>query len=380
MNYNTQPKTPLVVNARFLTQKVTGTQRYAINISRELKRLQPETVFLAPPAIDDPQLAAELEVKIIGKRSYRIYHKLKLPANLLWEQINLPLYLARNDKPPCLLNLINLAPYFYKNNFITIHDLTFKLYPEYFSRAFAALYNFLVPRLARRARHIFTDSQHSKSDICKYLNIFPDKVTVVYCAVDMESISDNSQPPYPWPYILAVGALEPRKNIPRLIAAFNKLPDNNDLRLVIVGKSDLKVFSKTSVSEKVQCKHTDKKIPRIIFTGYLEDHKLAILYKHAICFCYPSLYEGFGLPPLEAQTQGCPVIVSDRASLPEVFGDSVLYCNPEDINEIKQNLQTVLNDNNLRQFLIDSGLKNVKRFRWAASALIITKAIVGELQ
>jgi len=364
---------PIAVNARFLTQKVTGTQRYAINISHELKRLQPETVFLAPPAIDDPQLAAELEVKIIGKKSYRIYKKFKLPANLLWEQISLPLYLARNDKP-CLLNLVNLAPYFYKNNFITIHDLTFKLYPEYFSRAFAALYNFLVPRLARRARHIFTDSQHSKSDICKYLNIFPAKVTVVYCAVNMEPISDNSQPPYPWPYILAVGALEPRKNIPRLIAAFNKLEDKN-IRLVIVGKSDSKVFSNTSVSRKALNKHPDEKEPRVIFTGYLEDHKLAILYKHAICFCYPSLYEGFGLPPLEAQTQGCPVIVSDRASLPEVFRDSVLYCDPEDIDDIAKKLQVMVCNEKLRIEFKIAGARNCRNFNWRVSSRKVASLI-----
>lgn len=355
----------IVVNARFLTQKVTGTQRFASNISRELKRLQPETVFLAPPAIDNQQLADELGVKIIGARTYRIYQKLNLPANLLWEQINLPLYLYRVNKP-CLLNLVNMAPYLYKNNIITIHDLAFKLYPECFSSKFAALYNFFIPRLAKRARQIITVSQHSKSDICKYLNVSPDKITIVYNAVNMEPVSD-SLPPYPWPYILAVGALEPRKNISRLINAFNKLPDDS-LHLVIVGKSEPKVFSNSHGSKMEMCMQAVNKKSKIIFTGYLEDHKLTILYKHAICFCYPSLYEGFGLPPLEAQTQGCPVIVSDRASLPEVFGDSALYCNPEDINDIAEKLQTMVGDKKLRAKLKLLGGVNCQRFDWRESA------------
>ena len=356
-------KIPLVVNARFLTQKVTGTQRFAINISRELKLLQPETIFLSPPAIDNQQLANELGAKIIGARSYRTYQKLNLPANLLWEQLNLPLYLLRHGSP-ILLNLVNLAPYFYKNNILTIHDLAFKLFPEYFSKRFAALYNLLIPRLAQRARHIITVSQHSKNDISKHLNIPASKITVAYNAVNLEP-SPNSTRPYPWPYILTVGALEPRKNIPRLIAAFLQLADKN-LRLIIVGKSEPQVFNKVSNLEITNEQQSE--IKRVIFTGYLEDQELANLYTHATCFCYPSLYEGFGLPPLEAQARGCPVIVSNRASLPEVFGDSALYCDPENINDIDRKLQNLIDVMVLRQQLKLAGMKNCHRFRWRQSA------------
>ena len=211
----------IAVNARFLTQPVTGTQRFAINIVRELKQRQPDIIILAPPAVANQQLGTELKVKIIGTRNYRIYEKLHLPANLLWEQLDLPFFLSRHGNP-CLLNLVNVAPYFYNDNIITIHDLAFKLYPEYFSRKFAAFYNFFVPRLAQRAQHIITVSQHSKTDICKHLKIPQDKITVAYNAANLEQSPNNHSSPYPWPYILAVGALEPRKNITRLIAAFRK--------------------------------------------------------------------------------------------------------------------------------------------------------------
>ena len=365
----------IIVNARFLTQKVTGTQRFAINISRELKKLRPDTIFLAPPAILNRDLAAELDVKIIGSLNYRIYQKLHLPANLLWEQINLPKWLKKRGNPP-LLSLVNLAPIFYANNFITIHDLAFRLYPQYFSRRFAFLYNLTVPRLARSAQRIFTVSQYSKKTLVQQLKIPAEKITVSYNAVDTDCwTSLHSQPsPYSWPYILAVGALEPRKNLTRLIAAFQKL-NNDNLRLVIVGSANKEVFKKKNISSP------DNKISptnqqHVVFTGHLTDPQLNALYSHAVCFCYPSLFEGFGLPPLEAQAQGCPVIVSNRTSLPEVFAASALYCNPENINDIKEQLETILKDNKLRQSLITAGYENLKRFSWKKSARIIADTII----
>ena len=367
----------IIVNARFLTQKVTGTQRFAINISRELKKLRPDTVFLAPPAILDHDLAVELDVKTVGSSNYRIYRNLRLPANLLWEQIDLPGWLKKRGNPP-LLNLVNLAPLFYANNFITIHDLAFRLYPQYFSRRFAFLYNLIVPRLARRAQRIFTVSQYSKKTLEQQLKIPAEKITVSYNAVDTNRWTSlkSQHSPYPWPYILAVGALEPRKNLARLIAAFQKL-NNDNLRLVIVGSANKEVFKKEAIySPDKESLSTDKQ--HIIFTGYLADQQLNALYSHAVCFCYPSLYEGFGLPPLEAQAQGCPVIVSNRTSLPEVFATSALYCNPEDINDIQEKLETILNDSRLRQSLITSGHENLNRFSWKKSASIIAEAVINK--
>jgi len=367
----------IIVNARFLTQKVTGTQRFAINICQELKKLRPDTMFLAPPAILNKDLAAELEVKIIGDSNYRIYRKLHLPANLLWEQLDLTRWLRKHGNPP-LLNLANLAPLFYPNNFITIHDLAFLLYPEYFSHSFALLYKLAVPKLARNAQHVFTVSNFSKKDLIQHLHLPEKKITTIYNAVDINSWNcDQAQPhPYPWPYILAVGALEPRKNLARLIAGFIKLNDDN-LHLLIVGDENQEVFNQNSFSAQKN-KLSPNERQRIVFTGYLEDQQLSALYSHAVCFCYPSLYEGFGLPPLEAQAMGCPVIVSDRASLPEVFAESVLYCDPENIDDIKEKLESVLGDDSLRQSLISSGFDNLNRFSWEKSAGIIAETVVGK--
>ena len=356
---------PFAVNARFLTQTVTGTQRFAINISRELKRLQPETIFLSPPDVKNQQVATELKTKIIGTRNYQIYKKLKLPADLLWEQFDLPRYLARHGYPR-LLNLVNLAPYLYTNNIITIHDIVFKLYPEFFSTRFAQFYNFIVPLLARRARHIITVSQHSKSDICNHLLIHPGRVSVVYNAANLKHTTKDQAPPYPWLYILSVGALEPRKNLPRLIAAFQQLADKN-LRLIIVGEGKAHIFKKIldlNSGGKQNLPASD----RIIFTGFLKDQKLINLYTHATVFCYPSLYEGFGLPPLEAQDCGCPILVSNRTSLPEIFGSSAIYCDPENIDDIADKLRTLIEDRELQAKLKTAGKKNSRRFNWNNSA------------
>ncbi len=348
---------PLAVNARFLCQEVTGTQRFAINISRELKKLRPDTIFLAPPDITNLATAQELRPKIIGDKSYRLRKRLGLPASLFWEQYTLPRFLANNGYPR-LLNLVNQAPLPYSNNFITIHDLAFKLHPQFFSRRFSAYYNFMIPRLSRRARHIFTVSRHSKADICRHFLIPGNKLTVIYNATDFEPSEDG--PPCQPPYILSVGSLEPRKNISRLISAFTKL-GRQDIRLVITGKASGKIFREDPLLDASNGRDCGK---NIYFTGYLDDRELARYYTNALLFCYPSLYEGFGLPPLEAQACGCPVLLSDRSALPEVFGDSAIYCDPEDIADIADKLRKLIDDSGLRARLKQAGYANCRRFNW----------------
>lgn len=351
----------IAVNARFLSQHITGTQRFAINISREIKKQRPDTVFLAPPIIRDQCLADELDVVIVGAHSYNRYTRLRLPASLLWEQIDLPRWLKKHNHLP-LLNLVNLAPLLHPGNCVTIHDLAFRLYPQYYSRKFRFFYNFAIPIIAHRAKRIVTVSHFSKQSIEEHLNIPASKITVAHNAIEIDRWRDYAiRPnPYPWPYILAVGSLEPRKNMARLIAAFNQINDRN-LHLVIAGRESSKIFGKTSKIKQKQ----------IIFTGYLNDEKLANLYANAVCLCYPSLYEGFGLPPLEAQALGCPVIVSNQASLPEVFLDSALYCNPNKVESIVDKLIEMTENESLRQKLVAAGYRNIERFSWKKSASLI---------
>jgi len=344
----------IIINSRFLTQKITGTQRFAIEISLQLKRLMPnDTVFVSPKNILHKDIAEELNVKPIG-----------VNKGHLWEQLDLTVYLKKVGNP-LLINLVNTAPLLYEKQIITIHDLAFLRHPEWFSRKFYLFYKFLIPKIARKAKKVITDSNFSKKEIIDILKIHPKKVEVNYCGVSNKFFFNSSIKKEN--FILAVSSLDPRKNFKSLILAFKKLK-LKDYKLLIVGSKN-KVFSDTEIQKLI------KEIPNVEFTGYVSDKKLVNLYQRAKLFVYPSLYEGFGLPPLEAMACGTPVVVSNVASLPEVCGDAAYYVNPYDIDDIARGIETVLKDEILQKELIQKGLKKVKLFSWEKSAEKLVKII-----
>ncbi|MEA1891765.1 MAG: glycosyltransferase family 1 protein, partial [Campylobacterota bacterium] len=169
-------------------------------------------------------------------------------------------------------------------------------------------------------------------------------------------------------YILAVSSLNYQKNFHSLVKAFNLLGDN-DIKLYLVGGINKNFASTELLSEIEQNKN-------IIFKGRVDDDELIKLYSNATCFVYPSLYEGFGIPPLEAQACGCPVVCSNVASLPEVGGvDSVVYCDPYSVEDIKEKIKLVLSDKKLQDDLRIKGFENIKRFSWEESAKKIVEVI-----
>ena len=310
--------------------------------------MAPDSKFVCPRNVIHHDLASELDARSFGHLTGHF-----------WEQLELPLFLRKKGEP-LLLCLGNTGPLFYWNQFITIYDLSFFHNPEWFSRQFTFVYNLLIPAIAKRSRHIFTDSNYVRDDIIKTYNIAKDKISVIYG--DSSAIFKKPQNCSTSDYILAVGSIDPRKNLAGLVKAYLKLETN--IRLVIVGQKN-KVFS-----------HTDLEVligdnAKITMTGYVTDDELAILYAAAKVFVYPSYMEGFGIPPLEAQACGCPVIVSNVASLPEVCADSVLYFNPHDENDIAATIQKVLNSEQIRNELRQKGFKNIQRFCWEKSAQII---------
>ena len=158
-----------------------------------------------------------------------------------------------------------------------------------------------------------------------------------------------------------MGNVKPHKNLKNLLFAVEK----TNLNLVIVGKKDGFITGDSTISEIIRTKNLSD---RIFFTGYVKDADIAAIYNLAKLFVFPSLYEGFGIPPLEAQACSCPVVCSNAASLPEVCGDSVVYFDPNDIEDMRNKIQTVLNDKNLQNELRIKGLENIKRFNWERSA------------
>lgn len=340
----------IYINARFLTQKTTGVQRFAIEISKQLKLLLPGVKFISPKNIIQKELADYFEVETCGNFTSH-----------LWEQIELPIFLKKK-KNPLLINLGNTAPLFYKNQLVSILDLSFIINPKWFSRSFSLFYSFVIPKIAKRSLRIITISENSKKDIIEIIGINENKIDVLYCDVPTEFRANNKLklPNIYGDYILAVSSLDPRKNFGRLIEAFNKLNLPN-IKLVIVGSVN-KVFSDVNIKKLIQ----DNEL--ITFTGYVDQEELPGLYKNAKLFIYPSLYEGFGIPPLEAMICGCPTIVANVASLPEVCGDASYYVDPYSIDDISHGMKELTNNENLRQELIVKGYERVSHFNWESSA------------
>ncbi|MGL1902341.1 MAG: glycosyltransferase family 4 protein [Fibrobacterales bacterium] len=338
----------IYVNGRFLTQKTTGTQRFAIEITKELIKHHPNVEILVPEKQKDDLIYKDFAVT--GVEHFK---------NQVWEQVSLYNFLKKQDDYT-LLNFSFTGPYFCKKSIVCVHDIIFTN-RNWVSKKFYYYYNFLVPKLAKRALRVLTVSEFSKNEINAQLNIPLDKIEVVYNSVSKE-FKENADSEFGknyGMYFLGVSSLNPRKNFEGLIEGFNNL-QLQDVKLVIAGAKNKKIYGETMLGEN----NSDK----IVFTGYVSDSELASLYKYAVAFVYPSYYEGFGLPPIEAMSMGCPVITSDTSSLPEVCADAVIYVNPEDTPSISNAIQTLHTDESKRKELIGKGYERVKYFSWEKSA------------
>ncbi|WP_116790690.1 glycosyltransferase family 4 protein [Flavobacterium psychrotrophum] len=346
----------IIINARFLTQPITGVQRYAIEICKRirLEYSNDELIFVAPHNLLDNELAKELNVIVVGKRSGHI-----------WEQIELPLYLKKlkkNNDGPLLLNLCNTAPLLYNNKIVTIHDVAFEVFPETYSKNFLRVYKFMIPRIIKQSKHVITVSAFSKNEIVKYYNTAASKISVIYNAVSDLFYHSKDKGNVNQPYFTAVSSLNFRKNLPLVLDAFSLVYKKSpQVSLYIIGGFDSKSFSSLNLSKY-------ENHPAIHFTGRITDEELVMYYSNALGFLYPSLYEGFGIPPLEAQKCGTPAILSNESCLPEIFKDSVLYCNAYQPEDMALKMQQLLDEPGLMDKLVAAGYKNNEDYSWDSSA------------
>ncbi|MFA6594546.1 MAG: glycosyltransferase family 1 protein [Candidatus Buchananbacteria bacterium] len=293
-----------------------------------------------------------------------------------FEQILLP-FLIYSHRPDLVhFTHFNVPLFFFGRYLVTIHDLIVSHYPS--SRATTRhplLYKFklmayrlVVSRAARRAQKIIAVSRYAQKDIARLLKIKPEKISVIYESADLprESAIDQAELlkrlNVTGDYLLYVGSAYPHKNLEKLIEAFPiVLKQYPDLKLVLAGK---KTFFYQRLGEGIKEEFRNK----IILTGYLTDQELAGLYAKAKLYVFPSLMEGFGLPPLEAQSYGLPVVSADSSCLPEILGDSAVYFNPEDVKDMAEKIISVLADSNWQRQLADKGRENIKRFSWRKAA------------
>ncbi len=347
----------ICVNARFLTQHMTGVQRYAVEICLELKRMRGDEIeFVSPDDIVQKNYAEMLNVRIIGKHKGHV-----------WEQWDLPRYLKKHGSP-LLLCLCNTAPFIYNNKVVTVHDIAFEAYPQTFNKSFLYVYRFMVPRIMKSAKHVITVSEFSKDEIVKYYGIPKEKISVVYNAVrdSFRPVCDNELKRKK--YFLAVSSLNYRKNFLSVLSAFEIFQkEDKDTFLYIIGDIKNSNFKGVDIE-----RYYDN--PSIKFLGRVPDEELVKYYSNAAAFVYPSIYEGFGIPPLEAQTCGSPVVVSDIPPLHEVVQESGLYCDPYDVKDIASAMNRILD--NKEEYRL-KGYENTKRFSWENSAKTVLNCLIN---
>lgn len=272
---------------------------------------------------------------------------------------------------PTLIHGTNYTVFPYQNSLkvMTIYDLTFIKYPNYIDSV-VKTYSNRVKKCLKWADLVITISTSSKNDIIEYLNVNPDRIRVTPLASRYSSdelfIPSNSSVNYDFslPYILFVSTIEPRKNITTLISAFNYLKQKYKIEhhLILIGQKGWHYKPIFAALENSPWNH------HIHYLDYLSDKRVALFYSQADVFVYPSHYEGFGLPVLEAMTLGTPVVTSNTSSLPEVAGDAALLIDPNDPIQLADAILKIISDTQFRQELIQKGKERAKLFSWERTA------------
>lgn len=355
-----------------------GSGEYSFELLKQFEKIKAKSlkfkIYLKEkPGEDLPKTRAGWEYGIIGPR-------------FLWTQVGLPLALL-SDKArlDVFFSPSHYAPRFAFNIpvVISVMDIAYLHYPDMFKKKDFYQLKSWTNYSVRMAKKVITISKSSKNDIIEHYRIPEEKVVVVYPGIKSGILSgfetnakfkmQNSnllKEKYniDGDYVLFVGTIQPRKNIARLIGAFGELLKENNfknrkLSLVIVGKKGWlyeEIFAapaKFGLEDKVK------------FLDFVEASDLPALYGNALCFIMPSLYEGFGLPVLEAMRYGCPVAASNVSSLPEAGGDAALYFDPYNYRDIAEKMKILIRDEDIRQNLIKKGFAQIKKFSWEKAAV-----------
>jgi glycosyltransferase involved in cell wall biosynthesis len=338
----------LLINLSFLTTEPTGIGTYAANLFPELQKLEP--TLLTSQEIDN-------------------YNCYQIPENLtpdrgskgqinriMWTQFKLP-QIYHKLRSHLIFSPLPEAPLYSGCRYIvTVHDLIPLRFPKRFSRL-TAYCRYYIPQVLKQAEHIICDSQATVDDVANFFKIPAHKMTVIPLACDNINYRYLNLPTKN--YFLYTGRHDPYKNLERLITAFANLPDRSNYELWLAGPTNAYTPQLIAQVEELGLKALIK------FLGYVPYAQLPILMNQAIALVFPTLWEGFGLPILEAMACGTPVITSNLSSMPEVTGDAALLVNPYNVGEITAAMQAVATDSELRSNLKTASLARADRFSWS---------------
>ncbi len=358
------------INIRYLERDVfTGIENYILNLVLNLNAVDKENEYVLFCG-DKKKLPGEF---LALNKNFRL-HVSKFPTSsrvlrLIWDNVYL-MYAILKERidvfhAPFVAPMLKVCP-----TVLTVHDLAYLYFPDSYTYTYKLFLKVFLTRSIKIADKIIAVSNNTKSDVVKHFGVPESKIEVIYESADVFFKVDKSKVHevrekygINKDFILGLGLISPRKNFSTLLKAFKKLLHKGvDVQLVIVGGKGwlynqvLKLVSDLNIGSKV------------VFTGYVPKEDLLYLYNCAKMFVYPSLYEGFGIPILEAMACGCPVIASNTSSIPEVCGDAAILVNPLDVDEICERMLTLLKDVSLRESLIERGLRQASKFSWIKTA------------
>lgn len=357
--------TTLHINGRFLSQRQTGVQRFAGETVRAIDTLLAgdRSAWPGPAVLWIPRGVRPPSFQVIETREAGHVFR----SGYGWEQAELPLA-ARSG---VLLGLCGLGPLVRRRQVLVIHDATPCVSPESFKPSFRLAYRILIPALGRIARRIVTISDFSRREIAQWYGIPAERMSL--CAEGAEHILNHPSDPAILtryglsggvgggaPFFLAVGVGSPNKNVDRVIEAFARAGLPPDAKLALTGRRDDRVHPPGDIRTS----------PRVVHLGHVGDGELRALYESALALVYPSLYEGFGLPPIEAMACGCPVVISDQPALLETSGSgaAALVCGMRDVDGLAGHMSRLAADPLLRAELSAKGLVHARRFQWRTTA------------
>lgn len=343
----------ICVNGRFLTERPAGVQRFASALVSELAALREDVVVLAPPG--------ELQIDLDGVRVERVGSA----ASVRWEQIDLPRWLRRNGRP-LLLNLANRAPLLYRHQLSTLHDIIPLILRSEFSLRFRLQFRLIAWfGVVHGSRRVLTVSEFSRREIARHYSLDEHRVDVVPNAAEPAWLRGRAPVDEPGtePFVLMFGRSGSNRNTEVGLAAMRLLSDTG-VRLVCAGSPD------AALVEAARDLGT-----RCTFIGFVPDEELARLYRAALCFIAPSVYEGFDLPPLEAQCAGAAVIASDIPVHKEVLGDGAVFFPADAPDRLASLIRNLLELPGERAALQERALRNSTKFAWSASAAELNRII-----
>ncbi len=371
----------IAINASFIRKPDSGTGQISFNFIKKLakKNLSGFKFILYLEEDTDLDLPANFEQRVLTNRFYK---RDDLLRKIWWEKFLLP-RAVRKDGCQALLSLYQSVTVLNKvPHLMLVHDTVWKIFPQYLNNWRKKAYYFLVDGAISRASHILTISENSKADIVKYFQVEKEKIKIVKEDCDeiykkfvpkgsVFNVLNNYGIDQRQDFIFYVGGFDVRKNVPLLIDAygklFNLLPAEKVPDLVLAGKFNANLIPLVdNIPERIEraIKKYNFSIDKIKLIGFVEQLHLPAIFSSARLFCYPSLYEGFGLPPLEAQNSACPVITADNSSLGEYFASSAELFEDNNADDLALKMKKVLQDEALAEKIKQRGLENAKKFSW----------------